>query len=212
ANVRENLVDLAGAAGAYVVNPSVVLGQMDFYPLVGKCQGPPLDLSAVSSELDYDRDFNWTTKGSFTFRGAYVGEGTNPGFQLAADVKPSGVGATPGVDAGTGPDAGAQTGGSGGTTSGAGGAFAAGGAIASGGGSATVSGGGSAGNAAIGSTGSTDKGGCGCRMQRRSSAPLRFAHGYLLLICLLRKARRRRQEKAEEDALPTHDHFMEPVS
>jgi hypothetical protein len=85
-----NLVDLPGNAGSYVKAASATPGVMDFYPLPGKCQGPALDLSTFSGQTDFARDFNGTSKGAFTFRGAYAGEGTNPGWGLAAALKEGG--------------------------------------------------------------------------------------------------------------------------
>jgi hypothetical protein len=64
-----------------------VLGEMDFYPLPDRCQGSSLDLSAFSDDTEHDRDFNSASKGGFTFRGAYAGEGTNPGWQIDAGNK-----------------------------------------------------------------------------------------------------------------------------
>jgi hypothetical protein len=65
---------------------------MDFYPLAGQCQGGPLDLSNVDSDTDYSLDFNGTSKvgakGATVYRGAYAGEGSNPGWPLWAGVKP----------------------------------------------------------------------------------------------------------------------------
>ncbi len=74
-------------AGNYVRKPSLALGQMDFYPLPGKCQGEALDLSMFAQETDSGRDFNGATKGDALYRGAYAGEGNNPGWQLDALVK-----------------------------------------------------------------------------------------------------------------------------
>ncbi|HVY44838.1 MAG TPA: right-handed parallel beta-helix repeat-containing protein, partial [Minicystis sp.] len=56
ANQAANMTDTAANAGMYVNAPSLVLGQMDFYPRSGKCQGAPYDASAVASETDYDED------------------------------------------------------------------------------------------------------------------------------------------------------------
>jgi hypothetical protein len=74
-------------AGSYVRNPSLVLGKMDFHPLEGKCKGDPIDLSAFAHEIDSGRDFNGTSKGDGSYRGAYAGEGKNPGWQLDAVIK-----------------------------------------------------------------------------------------------------------------------------
>lgn len=96
----DNIVDSIAAANDYVVRPSRTLGAMDFYPLAGRCQGAALDLSAFAADRDWDRDFNGTPKGERAFRGAYAGEGTNPGWALTDDVKPGtgAAGVTPVTD------------------------------------------------------------------------------------------------------------------
>lgn len=83
----ENLFLSVDDAARYVKNPSTELGNMDFYPLPGACTGTSLDLSAFSGDLDWNRDFNGTPKGDFTFRGAYAGSGDNPGWALDEDIK-----------------------------------------------------------------------------------------------------------------------------
>jgi hypothetical protein len=87
-NAVDNVFDSTANADQYVNNPSLVLGQMDFHPLSGQAQGAPLDLSGFTSHEDFDLDFNGASKGARTFRGAYAGEGTNPGWQLDAEIKP----------------------------------------------------------------------------------------------------------------------------
>jgi hypothetical protein len=88
----QNIVDDLDNASKYVRSPSFDLGSMDFYPLPGKCQGPAIDLAAFHSDRDFMLDFNGTSKaqasGSIVFRGAYAGEGTNPGWKLDAALKP----------------------------------------------------------------------------------------------------------------------------
>ena len=178
ANQSENLTDTIAAANAYVDNPSLALGAMSFYPLAGACEGPSLDLSSFSAELDYDRDFNGTSKGSFTFRGAYAGDGQNPGFQLTDDIKPrfpvAGTGGTPGagMDAAVGASGGASSAGAGGIAS------RDGGFSATTGGSPSSDG--SIGNSA---DGSGEDGACACRSgaQRRPSPGAAAA---LLLVLL----------------------------
>lgn len=93
---RDNITDLVSNAPAYVADPSLVLGQMDFYPLPGgACEGASLDYPTVLLEhLHYNRDFNGTLKGSFTYRGAYAGDGANPGWILQDGLKQGGPGAT----------------------------------------------------------------------------------------------------------------------
>ena len=68
-----------------------LLGQMDFYPIPGKCRGPAIDLTGFSTDVAYNLDFNAMPKdtgGGVVFRGAYAGEGTNPGWQLQLGIKP----------------------------------------------------------------------------------------------------------------------------
>jgi hypothetical protein len=79
-------------ADDYVKSPSLVLGPIDFYPRPGKCQGKPVNLAQFQHETDFNRDFNGHLKGeaagTATFRGAYAGEGANPGWRLQAGIKP----------------------------------------------------------------------------------------------------------------------------
>lgn len=105
----DNLVASVASATHYVNSPSFDLGSMDLYPRTGKCQGAAIDLSRFHTDADFARDFNDTSKsqakGAVVFRGAYAGDGANPGWRLQAAIKPSGVsssGTTGGQD-GTGP-------------------------------------------------------------------------------------------------------------
>ena len=88
-----NIVDSLANAPAYVASPSLDVGSADFYPLAGKCQGQALDLSSFDKDSDYSVDFNGTpkeaSKGAAVYRGAYSGEGRNPGWRLQAGIKPS---------------------------------------------------------------------------------------------------------------------------
>jgi hypothetical protein len=168
-NQVDNLVDTVAAAGSYVARPSTTLGAMDFYPLAGACEGSALDLSTVATDTEYDRDFNGTPKGGFTFRGAYAGSGHNPGFVLDAQVPPQ---VAPG-GSGTG---GSQAAGGGGGTDGAPGGAGAGpdaGAVA--------------GHDAA----------CGCRIQRRSTSDAWGAVALLLLASSRRVSRDARRSNDE---------------
>lgn len=107
ADARDNIELMPSDATSYVSAPSTTLGQMNFYPLPGKCEGASMDFSKFSTDADYDRDFNGTDKGTFTFRGAYAGAGTNPGWTLDADIKT--------LSATTGAGGSGGSGGSGGT-------------------------------------------------------------------------------------------------
>ncbi|MGE5177258.1 MAG: hypothetical protein ACM3JJ_12915, partial [Hyphomicrobiales bacterium] len=92
-NQRDNAVAPSADAPLDLDQPSLTLGQMDFYPLAScaVCSGSALDLSAFTGETAYDRDFNGTSKGAFAFRGAYAGSGTNPGWHPDATKKPLGA-------------------------------------------------------------------------------------------------------------------------
>jgi hypothetical protein len=86
-----NIKEAVSNASKYVRSPSFTGGPKDFYPLKGKCQGAPLDLSDFHTGADYTLDFNGASKvrakGAAVFRGAYAGEETNPGWELQEGVK-----------------------------------------------------------------------------------------------------------------------------
>lgn len=87
----ENVTDAYAQAGGYLVNPDGVVegvvDRLDLFPLVGAVDGASVDLGHLSGYADFDRDFDGTPR-SGTFRGAYAGEGTNPGWQLALQIRP----------------------------------------------------------------------------------------------------------------------------
>jgi hypothetical protein len=90
-SVSDNITGSVASAANYLLNPNFTLGSMDFYPKAGSAaKGAALDLSPFASNLDYNKDFNGTSKGSFLYRGAYAGEGTNPGWRLNATKKSMG--------------------------------------------------------------------------------------------------------------------------
>lgn len=86
---RDNVMDSIDRAHHYFKNPTRSLGEMDFYPRTGELQGPPLDYpAAFSSHSGSGYDFNGRDKGAYRFRGAYAGDGENPGWRLDAGLKP----------------------------------------------------------------------------------------------------------------------------
>lgn len=100
-NVQGTLLDAVDA----LVDPTPVLGQLDVYPASdATLKGTPLDWSAYADHADLDRDFNGSPRDN-TWRGAYAGSGSNPGWVLAADMKPP-AGSSPGPDAGIEADSG----------------------------------------------------------------------------------------------------------
>jgi len=92
AHLSNNIVNTVANAETYVNTPSFTTGAMDFYPRAGQAEGAALDLSLFAPEKDSALDFNGTAKnavkGAIVFRGAYAGEGANPGWKLQAGIKP----------------------------------------------------------------------------------------------------------------------------
>ncbi len=77
-----------GAAPSFLASPMAPVGAgLSLFPLVGTLTGAAADLAGLSGFLDYDRDFNGSTIDP-VFRGAYAGQGTNPGWTLALERKP----------------------------------------------------------------------------------------------------------------------------
>ena len=85
----DNVVDTYANAVNYLVNPDGVLtgavDRLDFYPLVGLAG--PVDTTGLSGYTDWDVDFNGTPRAT-SYRGAYVGGGSNPGWLPARERKP----------------------------------------------------------------------------------------------------------------------------
>jgi len=94
----DNVTAPVAQAGQFVASPSTALGSMNFYPLPGAAQGGAVDLSPFASQTDFDRDFNGTAKVDGRYRGAYAGQGTNPGWQLDAAIKTRSVQPSPPSD------------------------------------------------------------------------------------------------------------------
>ncbi|WP_406696460.1 hypothetical protein V5E97_36265 [Singulisphaera sp. Ch08] len=85
--VSANIISSRSDAATYLLNPTRELGVMNLYPRVGQCQGGALDLTPFIAHADYNLDFNRTSKVGHHFRGAYAGQGANPGWQLDAALK-----------------------------------------------------------------------------------------------------------------------------
>ncbi len=83
-----NVTGTYAAAGTYLNNPFASLGSgLDLYPKTGQLQGTAIDHSVFSGQVDWNRDFNGRSRIS-TYRGAYSGDGVNPGWTLARAIKP----------------------------------------------------------------------------------------------------------------------------
>ncbi len=87
-NQQANECGSIAEAGKYLVDATAELGKLNAYPKAGKANGPAYSLAAMVGETACDLDFNGEGKGAFQHRGAYAGSGTNPGWKLAAELKP----------------------------------------------------------------------------------------------------------------------------
>jgi hypothetical protein len=83
-----NVTDTYAAASNYLNNPMAALGSgLDLYPKTGQLQGAAIDYSAFTGLMEWDRDFNSRARIA-TYRGAYSGDGVNPGWTPALAIKP----------------------------------------------------------------------------------------------------------------------------
>lgn len=83
-----NVTGTYSASSTYLNNPMGGLGAgLDLYPKSGQLQGTAIDYTPFTSYLEYDRDFNQQSRVA-TFRGAYSGDGVNPGWTPALAIKP----------------------------------------------------------------------------------------------------------------------------
>jgi len=90
ATATQNITDSFANAAAYVTNPAAAPGTgLNFYPRSGSTlkAATPADLNGLDGFPDWNRDFNGVARDA-TYRGAYSGQGTNPGWALALGVKP----------------------------------------------------------------------------------------------------------------------------
>ena len=84
-----NVTGTQAAASTYLNNPTANLGSgLDLYPKTGQLQGTAIDYTPFSALLEWDRDFNSAPRIA-TYRGAYSGDGVNPGWMPALAIKPA---------------------------------------------------------------------------------------------------------------------------
>jgi hypothetical protein len=83
----QNITGPYATADSYLTNPFAAPGLLDLYPLPGTLTGPPLDTSSFNTFTDWNQDFNFATHNG-AFRGAYAGEGVNPGWLPQLNRKP----------------------------------------------------------------------------------------------------------------------------
>ncbi|MCS7101445.1 MAG: hypothetical protein NZL99_07095 [Burkholderiaceae bacterium] len=87
ASASANVTDSYANAAAYLNNPTGAPGALDLYPKVGQLRGTALGTTGLAAFTDFDRDFNGASR-NWTLRGAYSGEGTNPGWLPKLEIKP----------------------------------------------------------------------------------------------------------------------------
>lgn len=87
ATEADNVTATVANASTYLVNPAGALGALDLFPKTGQLVRPTLSTAGLSGYTAYDRDFNGRAR-TWTVRGAYTEEGTNPGWRPALDFKP----------------------------------------------------------------------------------------------------------------------------
>ena len=85
----DNTAQARGAAAAFLANPDGDVSgadRLDLYPLPGTLGGA-VDTTGLSAWPEAGRDFNGRHR-ILSFRGAYAGEGANPGWQPALEIIP----------------------------------------------------------------------------------------------------------------------------
>jgi len=85
-----NISDTFNSADNYLTTPfgDPELGTLDLYPLIGgTLSGSLIDNTLLQFFNDWNMDFNGNERQQ-GFRGAYVGDGVNPGWQLDLTIKP----------------------------------------------------------------------------------------------------------------------------
>lgn len=87
-NQQGNVTGSFASASTFLVAPTAPIGTLDLFPRPGQLSGGTTDLAAFSEFVDGTRDFNGNARQG-GFRGAYEGEGANPGWRLALAIKPS---------------------------------------------------------------------------------------------------------------------------
>jgi hypothetical protein len=87
-NQTYNVTGTYAAATNYFNAPHAPIGTLDLYPKQGKLAGMAISLTSFSAYQDGARDFNGKARVG-AIRGAYEGEGANPGWKLALSRKPN---------------------------------------------------------------------------------------------------------------------------
>ena len=83
----DNITDNYANAASYLNNPTGALGALDLFPKPSQLSSAAMSTDGITGYSDYDRDFNGATR-TWIMRGAYVGQGSNPGWKPVLDFKP----------------------------------------------------------------------------------------------------------------------------
>jgi hypothetical protein len=86
-NQQGNVTGSYASAADFLAAPTAALGSLDLFPKVAQLAGTATDLAQFSGFADGARDFNGNTR-TGVHRGAYEGDGSNPGWRLALSIKP----------------------------------------------------------------------------------------------------------------------------
>ncbi len=85
ANMVDNITDTYGNATTYVLSPTTNIALLNLYPKSGQLTGTLTSSSSFTVHTNWDKDFNGSTY-NWTYRGAYSGCCSNPGWQLQLDT------------------------------------------------------------------------------------------------------------------------------
>ena len=87
ADKTDNITDAYSAASIYLDNPFASLGQFSLYPKVGELIASLMDTTEIQPFTEWNVDFNGVVHTGH-FRGAYAGEGVNPGWLPNLERRP----------------------------------------------------------------------------------------------------------------------------
>jgi hypothetical protein len=87
ASATTNVTDNYAAASIYLNAPTAALGTFDAYPKTRTLRATALDTTGLPGFTDWNLDFNGMVR-DWTVRGAYAGDGTNPGWLPKLAIKP----------------------------------------------------------------------------------------------------------------------------
>lgn len=85
-NQEDNFKNSFAAISNYLNNPNGTIDELDLYPRPGRLGATPYNTSLFDKFIDWNLDFNGKRR-SAIFRGAYDGEGQNPGWQPKLGIK-----------------------------------------------------------------------------------------------------------------------------